>query len=381
MLSVHLLNTVNTYVAGDKIHLNFKVDGDSFPTLWLKNAFGTSIITATQEENHIQFKLPLAYSQKAGICHWALIFNNTKVASGKIHLEPNIKSPAHLESYFGPRSITAGDIDYSMLVCIPTDAYDNPLSQGTPIIIKHQFEDTITRTPTNTRNLIAWKNVPATNKSGRILVSSSYDKTHSKELTTIVFPATASDFEIDQERVHSYADGNQIINFKTSIIRDRFNNIVSDGTLVSFITKDDTGALLQAFGNTINGVAKAQMLHPNEKSSWETTAYITGAARSNTLPLDFKAAVTDFELSFSQDQRTITIGPMNSFMDQLVPDGIGILLKITGTDGEVVETMTTTSRNGLGVFKLSRNLFKKDTYQIEVRAAGITKKQTHTIYE
>ena len=103
--------------------------------------------------------------------HWKLIVAGETYESGVLHIAPNSLKETRLETYLGPRSITAGNTDYSMLVAIPTDVYDNPLGSETEVLVKHQFEEEITENTINTNHLVAWKNVYAPKKSGRILIT------------------------------------------------------------------------------------------------------------------------------------------------------------------------------------------------------------------
>lgn len=380
-LSISSLNTINSYDAGDDIALSFETTGSVIPDLVVKNAFGISVVKGKKENNKLLYVLPNKFSEKAGICDWKLVHNKGIYSEGILNIKPKLNSTNHLETYLGPRNINAVDSDFSMLVVVPTDCYDNPLPIGVSIDLKHQFDNSISYDSAETENLIAWKKIYATHKSGKILTSTSYKTTYSAEMTTTVYPGTAVDFEIGYERNHKYADGNQIINFETSIIKDQFNNIVSDGTMVTFLIEDANGKLLNTMGNTIMGIANAKMLHPEEENHWSVKAYITGAATSNLLSIDFEAAVKDYDVHFSKDNRTVTIGPIIGFLDQWIPDGINIQLYVEGLNNGIQETLKTTSRKGKCVFRLDSEFYNTGTYTIEIKAAGIIKKQTITLLD
>lgn len=189
-------------------------------------------------------------------------------------------------------------------------------------------------------------------------------------------PDNASDFTIDYTRNHKYADGNQIITFTSSTIKDNHGNIVSDGTLVLFSVKNSNGIQLQTNGTTINGVAKAKLLHPTKKESWVVTAYVTGAAKSNNLPVDFDAAIVDYTITLSKDNRTITIGPIESFMQQLVPDGLAVKATIYDANKIALNTKETTTLKGFATFNLDSDFYKSNDYNITIEAAGIKKNKT-----
>lgn len=374
--SFQLINSKSTFIAGEAIQMQFTGDTVSRPRLWINNAFGSALLHPTAKDNKLTFSLPNTFTEKSGLCTWRLVSNHNVHASGKITIVPHAKRNVQIESYLGPPSITAGNIDYTMLVTAPVDIYDNPLADATPISVKKQFNTTIEEATVLLENGIAWKNLYSPIKSGRLLIAASSDQTTSKELTALVYPANATDFNIAYQSNHTYADGNQVITFSTDIIKDEFENIISDGRLVTFVITDSDGMRLHTTGTTINGIAKGQLLHPDELAKWSITAYITGAAQSNTITLDFESALKDFSVSYSSDGRTVSIANLQSFMEQLVPDGIPVSLEIKNDEGIVSETLHTTSRSGKAEFTISKDFYKNATYEFTISVAGIEKTNT-----
>lgn len=375
-VSFQLINTKNIYFAGESIQIQFTGNPAAKPYLLINNAFGSTILQPTTEENQLTYRLPKLFSEKSGICTWRLVGNNSQYTSGKITIQPNDHKNKQIESYLGPPSITAGEIDYTMLVTAPVDIYDNPLMDSTLVSIKNQFNTTIEETTVSLKNGIAWKNLHSPKKSGRLLIAASSDHTASKELTAKVYPANATDFNIDYQSNHNFADGNQVITFSTDIIKDAFENSVSDGTLVTFTISDSKGMRLQTNGTTINGIAKASLLHPDEPAEWLVTAYVTGAAKSNTITLSFNAALKDYEIAYSNGSRTISISQMQSFMEQLIPDGMTVTLEIRSDNGVLLETLRTTSRLGKAQFSISKDFYPNASYGLTIRSAGIVKTKT-----
>lgn len=375
-ITFEVLPSNNTYIAGDTIQLQFRGKKTASPLLWLSSAFGSTLIEPILKEDRFIFTLPIPFSQKAGSCNWQLINDTTIYTDGSISILPNTHTKIQMESFIGPKSITAGGADFSMLVISPTDVYDNPLPDTTQININHQFDSNIENESAKITNGIAWKNVYSTKKAGRMATTAFYESYSSKEMIAKVNPAKALDFTINYSRNHSYADGNQIIIFSTNIIKDEFKNIVNDGTLVSFIVKDSKGMLLKTVGTTINGIAKGGLLHPNEPEDWAVTGYVTGAAKSNTIVISFEPAVKDFQVVYSSNGRNIQIEKILSFMHQLVPDGIPVDLEIKNEAGVLIATKQSTSRLGHAEFLLPKDFYPNSTYIVTIRAAGITKNKT-----
>lgn len=378
-ISFELLEVKRSYSAGGAIRLRFGYQQKSEVLLLVKNAYGITALEPQISETEIIFELPQSFNQNAGLCKWELVVNQKVYNTGEFTIIPNTQNQTNLETYLGPRSINAGNRDYTMMVVSPTDIYDNPVVNGTAVVIKNQFENAIDTQTLKTTNLLAWQNIRATEKAGRLLITASCNGTNTKELTSIVFPANATDFDIDFQRNHSYADGNQIITFSTSIIVDAYGNVISDGTLVSFIVEDSLGNLLRTMGTTLGGKAEAKLLHPNQKEIWMVTGYVTGSAQSNAIRVPFEAAVKKYAISFSNENKMVTIGPIQSFMGQLIPDGMPIQLAIFKDGSIVMETKTSTAKNGIGQFTLPLDFFPNGSYTLKTTVSGITKTQQISI--
>lgn len=364
------------YVAGDSIALNFQsTSAVKNAKLQVKNAYGNTLLEPIDNnENKLSFSLPKNYRQLAGPCRWKLLTTHgNELLAGRINISTNAPKATYIESYFGPRSISAGRDDFSMLTISPTDIYDNPLDNGTDVTVKYQFLENISELSIKTKDFIAWYNVASTLKSGRILVTSECNGTTSKELATIVYPSNGTNFKISASSAHKFADGNQILTLKTDIIKDEFGNQVTNGTLVTFIIKNENNSYLYTIGTTLNGIAEAKTLHPDKAANWEIKAYITGAAESNTITFNFKSAIKDFPVHFSKGNRNIDIGPFESFMKQLVPDGILLQMDIYDVNGNFIETKKTTTKDGSCNIFLGEYFLPDGDYKLKLKAAGISK--------
>ncbi len=375
LLPVAWSNPIDSVRAGSPILLKFTgLDESTMASVYISNTFGAAVLSLEKEKNAWVCTIPQNFTRTAGPLHWKLVQHKEVKRFSSLTILPDGRLPPHVETYFGPRSITVGGRDYSMLVTIPTDPFDNRVLTGTEVTIKSEFQNDVQSFEKQTADFIAWKNIFSTNIAGRILVSASCLRTDTKELTTILFPANAEAFEIDYQRNHEYADGNQIISFQTNILKDRYGNKIGDGTLVTFLIKDSKGGYLKTTGMSIGGIAAASLLHPTEKEQWEVTAFITGAAKSNTISVAFEQAVVDFSTSFSTNNRTLVIGPLKSFMQQIIPDGIAVTVGIYDSQGVYLETKKGTAKNGICSFALQKEYFEKGWYRLEVKAAGILKK-------
>ncbi|WP_299886014.1 hypothetical protein [uncultured Lacinutrix sp.] len=371
-LDIKLLTAQTEFKVGSDIELKFSVSQNAKPLLYCSNSYGSTVIDPIIENNVVKYKIPPNINSKIGIVNWKLIKNNSTMLSGQFHLNPK-QEVATMETYIGPPSIEAGGIDFTMLVVIPTDSLDNPLAENTLVTAKHQFLSTEDNEAIFTKNLISYKNIYSQKESGRMLVSSESLTVNSKEFTVTVFPAIPADFTVLAKRPHDYADGNQITIFETSIIKDKQGNIVIDGTYVNFFVTNEKGNVLKTSGTTINGTAIAKMIHPDYETKWTIKAYVEGMAESNTIAIDYKKVIHDFEVDFSKNNRAITIGPLQSFMKQMIPDGLQVKLLVYKND-KLIEALSKTTIDGYVLFNLKSDLFKNDKYNIVIKTAGIEKK-------
>lgn len=371
--SVALKSHITTVKAGEPVALEFSGLNKN-TMLFCSNSYGATVL----KHEFNTFTLPEFLVKKSGILNWKLTQNDS-VLSGQIAIKP-LSNISTLESYLGPPSIIAGKTDFTMLVVIPTDGYDNPLADDTTVTVNHQFSNAFETSDVKIKHGFSYKNISSKTRTGRILINSKCKDLNSKEFDVNVMPAIPANFTISSERIHEYADGNQITTLKTSVIKDIYNNIIADGTYVVFHITNKKGYLSKAYGAAINGVATAKMLHPQKEESWSVKAYIDGMANSNTISLNYKQAILDFDIVFSEDNREIKVGPLQSFMKQRIPDGLEVELKITNSTSQLLSVVRE-SRNGFVTFYLNKAVCPKGDYNIDIETAGIVKSFKTIAYE
>jgi len=378
---IHLETKYTKFIAGQSIELVFSSDFKAAKKqLYIIHSYGKTLLESKIINDKIVFKIPPIYTQKAGVVSWFLIENGNEEIKGTFEIIPNNKTKTQIENYLGPRSILAGGADFTMMVTVPTDSYDNPKQEGTEVVIKDQFLNSVHTEKKKTKNFITWKNIYSNLKSGQILAYSAVDKTASKEIETEVYPNIATDFSINYSRNHDYADGNQITTISSSVIKDQYGNIVSDGTMVLFSIQTKNNLFLKTIGTTINGIASGQILHPDHPDIYTITAYITGIAKSNPITVSYKSIISSFTYRFSNKNRKIKVGPLTSFMGQLVPDGIKVTVKIYAKN-KLVETLIANSSRGIATFNLPDEFYKEDQYRFEITTLGVTQKTETKNYD
>lgn len=368
--SISLLSTKNEFVAGETIILEFTSKIKNNFQLYCANSYGSCVISSKILDHKITFEIPYFLSKKKGILSWTLI-NSEETISGNISILSKVQ-PKTIETYLGPPSIEAGGIDYAMLVLIPSDSLDNPIRSNSKVIVKHQFLKSEKQHTIFTDKLITYKTFFSPLKSGRMIISSESFGLNSKESDVNIMPAIATNFKLFVRRNHDYADGNQITTFYTSVIKDKNNNIVSDGSYIEFFITNKNNNILKTTGTTINGIAKAKIIHPDFEENWKIKAFFIGISESDILEIKYKKVIEDFNVAFLNKNRNIKIGPLKSFMNQMIPDGLSVKLSIY-KNNILINELYKESNKGYSDFYLDPNIFEKNTYKIIVTTAGIKK--------
>lgn len=116
------------------------------------------------------------------------------------------------------------------------------------------------------------------------------------ELVAEIYPARPVDFSVEILPPHPYADGNSVSRLRTSILKDAFGNKVSDGTAVTFIMREPTGAMLKTTGNSVDGYATAEILHPEIPGKYQIQAFVEEMAKSGVIDFEFRPVLKGFSV-------------------------------------------------------------------------------------
>ena len=244
------------------------------------------------------------------------------------------------------------------------------MEDGTAVNFHYNKDELNSINPVEIKDLIAFDYVSSHTKTGDILLATNHGNTFSKEYMIEIQAGLPVDFTLSRKRNHNYADGNQLVTFYTSILKDSYGNEVSDGTLVNFYITTNTGVILQTTGTTIKGIATATMIHPEKAISWSVKAVVDGIATSDTIKLEFQAVFDTYNVGLSQGNRKVTVGPLKSFMGQIIPDGLTVELIIEGD--KINEEYLKKSYNGIVNFELDINLIPIGIYDLKIIAGGVT---------
>lgn len=373
MIDVQVIKQ-DTFIAGEPVIIEFGLPSELGRKLHCHSALGSVVLSAyNNHSEQLQYKLPDFMARKAGNVSWYLTSDDIMDVgleyNGGIYILPK-DSVESMETYLGPPDILAGGEDYSMYVSVPTDPYDNPMLDSTLVNLEYYFKGEQVKQDLYIDHGFVFYRIFSPNKSGRLFAVSECLDTYSKEYDVNIQPALPIDFSIFAESDHQYADGNQILTFKTSILTDTFNNVICDGTMVEFYIKNKKGDILRTRGVSQEGVAIAEIIHPEYEEHWDVQAIVLGMAESNTIRVDFEQVVKSYDVEFLEKNRKLVLGPIQSYMNQRVPDGFKVELYLY-KHGGLVKREIKEMRNGYATFTLDPNEIEKGIYDIHLKVAGI----------
>lgn len=336
----------NQFTAGDTIELTFemkafnknkKISPETIK-VYLQSNWTQSVITPIIEGQALLFKIPDFISEKSGVVKWQLFFEDKEILNDYIKISPNSKNKSLLETYLGPESIIAGGKEYTMAISIPTDIYDNLLLDSTQVKTQIVFQETNSNNISFTKNGITWVPIYSTEKTGKLFIGTNTQQSISKEMVVSVTPANPVSFRISEARAHPFADGNEVTYFTTSVIKDSFGNIVADGTLVNFEILSPKGHVLKTSGTTINGIALGKMLHPTRETSYTIKAFVDRIAESPSITVFYKSAIKEIPVKYVKEKKTVFIGPIKTFLNQIVPEGTQVKISLIPDQTTILET-------------------------------------------
>ncbi|CAL2106612.1 conserved hypothetical protein [Tenacibaculum sp. 190524A02b] len=274
----------DTLFASNKIFLSAKTNiPKNNLLLFISNDYGNSIIKPIVNGETATFNLPKSFSNISGFLTYSLVSNKTILEKGNLIIKPLNKTNL-LETYCGPPYLVASEDDFAMLVVIPMDIYDNPNKNDYYSV--ETYRNKSTKKLIKHNELLAHNNIYSRIKKGKLFTQAYTDSIQSKLLEITVLSNNPTNFSIDFDRNTSLADGKELTTLKTSIIKDQYNNIIENGTLVSFyLTFGNTH--MKAYGKTNNGIAISQFVHPSKKRTYTVQAFVEGFASSNKLTITY----------------------------------------------------------------------------------------------
>jgi hypothetical protein len=223
----------------------------------------------------------------------------------------------------GPRSMIADGQDTTMVVALVRDQFGNAVVDGTELdILARRPDGTVDVLRANVEHLLAHVRLVSGTSSGRttLRVAAPEGATGPEvEVLEVAGPPVA--FGLVVADGAAPADGRTLVEIATDQLRDRFGNVVVDGTVVVFRTDGPTGVgSLNAL--TIDGRASVRLEAPDRPGVVSVSAHV-GPVFSTVVNIAFEPDVTEFDVSVERVAAgvRVDVGPVTTSLGGFVPDG------------------------------------------------------------
>lgn len=344
-ISATLQITPEFIKAGENILIEAQLSSTEFKNDWfqlhLNSTIGTRVYKAQSKQGKLTFKIPAAENELACKVWLKLVYKDQLISRDYFNILPQVASDK-IVSYNGPKTLFAQDDDGSMNVSIPHDEFENPLIPRSIVNYSSSFNGQAKQSSKAFVNhLIAYKITQSRTQKGKFLIGTSAYEGYSREQELIIEPVMPHDLKIEVIKFYPFADSRQFVHLRSKVIKDKLNNIVTDGTIVNFVIyeKSELVASYQAF--TISGVANVFIENPTTKRSWQVFASLYGSAVSNPINLNFDKNVKTFKVIQEANTNHIIIGPVFGNLGQMVPDGTPVTITLLDqkyTDLQYIES-------------------------------------------
>lgn len=356
--------------AGESIKLRGTIDRSNNNQMTLElivqHALYHFAYPITTSDKEFKFEIPGSDNQLAGEVNAKLNYKGKSIYESKYFITPGVAKDK-MQNFNGPKDLFASDDDASMNVSIPHDEFDNPMLPPTEVEYQASFEGTVQSLEEKpVENLVAYQITNSKSKKGKYLIGSKSSDGFSQEQELIIGAAMPQRFTIELLSFHPFADSRQFIQLRTSVLKDKFNNIVSDGTLINFSIYNQSSlvGVYQSF--TIGGIANVYIENPSKEVEWTIQASLHDEIVSNKIQLSFAKNVNDFRLRWNNRERVVEIGPVVGILGQFVPDGTEV--RVSSSEKNLVDYIYL--EEGKYNYKLPFDWIENNPKQLEILIGG-----------
>jgi len=272
-------------------------------------------------DRKFNIQIPGTDNELAGEVICRLIYQDQVLDTERFFIT-SLEAIDKIQNYNGPKNLFANDDDGSMNVSIPHDQYHNPLLPPSKVNYQSSYNGQLIKSEQKEINhLVAYQINPSKKREGKYLIGSSINAGFSQEQELIIGPVMPHNFSIEMVSHHPYADARQYMHFKTSVLKDRWDNIAADGTLIHFTILEEGDMIGTYQAITISGIANVYIENPSRATEWEIIAGFHDDLYSNAIKVEFSKNVNDFPLKWNGEVNRLLIGPVVGSLGQLVPNG------------------------------------------------------------
>ena len=306
-------------------------------TLTSLSSYGPRLYQATFRAGQAWFTIPVSDTLYAGTVNLIADAGQAR-AYHTLKLQPR-PPVGPVIPYIGARSIIADGEHWSITIVVPRDKFGNPVAEGTPVRIWALHPDgQLEEQFVPVRHLLAWTRIVSRFTAGRTAISARAGNAFGPEGTLLEVAGWPVPFAVTAEPDVMPANGWYLTTLRTDVIRDRYGNVMPDGTFVQFVVAAPNGQKRVIPAYTLNGVAEASLQAAQEPGVFEVwaTVYNIESGRFQIVFTDGPAVGTfPVEARVDPVNRDVILraGPMVGPLEQYVPDGTPVLFRLTGARG------------------------------------------------
>lgn len=230
----------------------------------------------------------------------------------------------------GPRSMVADTEHWTMVVQLARDRFGNAIAEGTPVaVVARRPDGSVDTLDTTVQHLLAWVRLYSKTLAGRSTVRVDAQGATGAEVDVLEVAGPPVPFSIQGPELAGRADGRGLVAVTTDVLRDRYDNMLNDGTGVVFVAETTEG-ITTLTGATIAGKATVYLESPTLPGTMLVHAYADGV-ESKPLLLVFKGDVSRLDVSTTRvpDGVRVDVGPVISSLGGFVPDGTKVTVTST----------------------------------------------------
>jgi hypothetical protein len=338
-------------------------------TLIAWGTVGPRVYQTIFQHQFASFRLSSTQMQQSGTLSLQVKSGNAQGATS-VTIQPG-SAVEPLIPLVGARAVIADAFHWSMVVVVPTDAFGNPVTEGTQVEVQAQHPDNTTdHYIVAVHHLLAWSRITSHTTAGRTTIAVQIGSVHGPAGTLTETAGWPVPFQLSATPSPITADGQRLLTISTASIRDRYGNVMPDGTLVTFVVDYPGGATASIPTQTIDGVAQTVLQVPQQNGTITVYAMILGASsRVFHVNIAPGLAIDPFAIHLQHDDQqhieTLRAGPLLGPLGQYVPDGTNVRFKLTSSHGAVT-WLNTTTQSGYAQTAIHYLLYPAGTYAITV---------------
>ena len=323
--TVLTVSVAGTALAGTSVPVTVSGANGTAVSLVAVGSLGTSTFSQTASGGIALFRLPSSFTRASGTVT-LLASTATSTSRATLDLLPGT-AVAPVQAVVGARSIVADGTDRSMVVTIPADGFGNAIADGSTVRVSRESPSGVqSATSVHMQHLLAWQLLTSGTLAGRgyVWISAGTATGPAVSLDEVAAPPAPFTLSAVDPALagRTGADGQTLVQLRTSVLADRHGNVEPDGTLVTVEWLGPQGSS-RTEAVSVAGVARLSIQAPDSPETLTLSGLCRGSTTAHPTKLAFASVVAPFRISAVRAavELTVTVGPVTRIGGSFVPDG------------------------------------------------------------